>query len=157
MAFNRKSDPWSAMKGAVEGRKKERRERGSTSESSPRVAADKNASAGPGFIKYFTEERQVTGEITFAFEGPKARASPTRANGLRRPAANIFLAPSPIYIPAPLKDFNSGQPSRFQERFSMSRNALKLPEKPWKLFDPLFLALETYRGRETRPFLCDFG
>lgn len=29
---------------------------------------DKNASTGRGFIKYFTEERQVTGEITFAFE-----------------------------------------------------------------------------------------
>jgi len=70
MAFNRRSEPSEGDDGGrgVVEKKNGRRGRRALS----RDNVDKNASTGRGFIKYFTEERQVTGEITFAFEHVQA-------------------------------------------------------------------------------------
>lgn len=80
-ACNRRSDPSKrgahpagVKKGATthwpsrkNGRRVKRRAR-----FSPGITPIKTPPRGRGFIKYFTEERQVTGEITFAFEHVRA-------------------------------------------------------------------------------------
>lgn len=74
MAFNRRLEPSRGGCGRqwrLGCREKKKKPDGSR-RALPRDNVDKNASTGRGFIKYFTEERQVTGEITFAFEHVQA-------------------------------------------------------------------------------------
>lgn len=74
MAFNRRSEPSRECAGGTPaaGTSWKKTGGGADALSLYRDNVDKNASTGRGFIKYFTEERQVTGEITFAFEHVQA-------------------------------------------------------------------------------------
>lgn len=103
MAFNRRSEPSRGMVQAGDGSDGGRGVAKKRTEGtrSPGITPIKTPPWDRGFIKYFTEERQVTGEITFAFEHVQARISASYI-GIFPPCSAVHTVDDPARPLSPL-------------------------------------------------------